>query len=101
MEPSFIDTDLWSALGLNLKYLWAFVGSIFLLGLSLLFSIGIIPSLVGSGHVPATDPGLAKVVQPLLYITAVIAAIAAILLTAQFVPGIRDTVIGIFNRFAV
>lgn len=101
MDPSFIDTDLWKALGSNLKLMWVFIGSIFILAFSLVTSLGIIPSLAGSGHIPATPPGLARLVVPLLYLTAVVAALAVIFVLVQVIPGIREIVLGIFGRVAV
>ena len=101
MDPSFIDTELWQALGSNLKLLWIFIGSIFILAFSLLISLAIIPSLAGSGHIPAAPPGLARFVVPLLYLTAGVAAVAVVFVLAQIIPGIREIVVEIFGRVAV
>ena len=101
MDPSFIDTDVWEALGSNLTLLWIFIGSIFILAFSLLTSLGIIPSLAGSGHIPATPPGLAKLVVPLLYVTAGVAALAVVFVLVQVIPGIREIVLALYGRVAV
>ena len=101
MDPSFIDTDLWKALGSNLKLMWVFIGSIFILAFSLLISLGIIPSLAGSGHIPISPPGLAKLIVPLLYLTAGAATLAVVFVLVQVIPGIREIAVEIFGRIAV
>jgi len=101
VDPHFITGDLWRSLTSNLMLLWGLLGSVILFGGSLLFAIAIIPSLVGSGHLPASAPGPAKVVRPLFFLLAVVGAAGIAFFLSQFLPGVVDTLTDIWARFAI
>ncbi len=101
MDPHFITGDLWRSLTSNLMLLWGFAGSVILFAGSLLLAIGVIPSLVGSGHLPARPPGPAKVVRPLFFLLALVGAVGVAFFLSQFLPGVVDTMTDIWDRFAI
>lgn len=100
MDPNFITSNVWSDLTGNLMLLWMFLGSVILFAGSLLFAIGVIPSLVGSGHLPSPPPGAAKVVRPLFFLTAVLGIAGIAFTLSQLIPGLPDVLASIADRFA-
>ena len=100
MDPSFINHDLWGRLTDNLMLLWGFLGSVILFAGSLLMAIAVIPSLVASGHLPASPPGPAKAVRPLFFLAAAAGAAGIVYTLSQVIPGIRDLLPLIWNRWA-
>ena len=100
MDPSFINHDLWGRLTDNLMLMWGLVGSVFLFAGSLLFALGIIPSLVASGHLPSSPPGPAKVVRPLLFLLAAAGATGIVYTLSRVIPGMWDLLQLIWPRLA-
>ena len=100
MDPNFINHDLWGRLTDNLMLMWGFLGSVLLFAGSLLFAIGVIPSLVASGHLPASPPGPAKVVRPLFFLAAIAGAAGIVFTLSRVIPGLQDLLPHIWNRWA-
>lgn len=94
-DPNFITSEVWAALGANLKLLWGFVAAVWIFGFSLLFALGFIPSLVTSGHISPK----AKRSQPLLYASATAGAVGIVFFLSQMAPGVRDAVATIWTRW--
>ena len=101
MDPTFITSENWGDLGFYLGRLWLFFGAIILLAFSLVSALGVIPSLVASGYLPSKPPGPLKLVRPLLFLTAATAAVVALLLMAQMIPGVISIVATIYERWAL
>ena len=53
MDPNFITASDWIEIGRVLTFLFAVPGSVILFAFPLLIARAIIPSLVGTGHLPA------------------------------------------------
>ncbi|MSQ40481.1 MAG: hypothetical protein EXR55_02235 [Dehalococcoidia bacterium] len=101
MDPNFITSDLWRSLTSNLMLLWGFAGSVILFAGSLLLAIAVIPSLVGSGHLPSTPPGPAKMVRPLFFFLALVGAAGVAFFLGQLLPEVFNTAADIWDRVAI
>ena len=53
MDPVYINSDLWGSTGNILTYIWILFFSAVGFGFNFLMAHAIIPSLIGSGHLPA------------------------------------------------
>ena len=95
VDPSFITPDAWGLLGKNLVYLILFVVSVLGMGLSLVFALGFIPSLVTTGHIPTSVGNLRL---PLLGL-ALLCAVSAIFMASQMIPGMIDALETIYTRW--
>ncbi len=100
MDPNFINHDLWGRLTDNLMLMWGLVGSVFLFAGSLLMAVAVIPSLVASGHLPASPPGPTKAVRPLFFLAAVAGAAGIAYTLSQLIPGVPAVLSEIYDRFA-
>ena len=74
MDPNFIGPQDWSELSLIIRYLSALPFAVIVFAFSLLTAHAIIPSLVGSGHLPVPISRL----RPLLYASAAVGAAGAV-----------------------
>ena len=63
MDPEYINSDIWRSTGEILTFIWLLFFSAVGFGFNFLMAHAIIPSLVGSGHLPAR---LSKA-RPLFY----------------------------------
>jgi len=95
VDPSFITPEAWSLLGKNLAYLILFVGSMLGLGLSAVFALGFIPSLVTTGHIPRSMNNLRL---PLFGLSFIFGASAAFM-ASQMLPGMVDALETIYSRW--
>ena len=94
-DPALITSELWTGLGNHLTFLWGFVGSVWVFGLSLLIALGAIPSLVATGHLPR----VARYSQPLFFGSAATGAAAAVFFMSQMAPGIYDVLGAFWSRW--
>lgn len=94
-DPAFINTELWSSIGLSLKFLWGFVGTVILFGFSMLLALAFLPSLAYSKHLPEA----VLRIRPVFYGTAAIGLIGAILIMIQVNAEVRDVLAVLYNRY--
>ncbi len=99
MDPEFITTSDWHLIGVGLRFLWAFVGSIILMAGSLIVAHMFIPSLLASGHIPTPWQQPAVLLRRLLYGAAFGALLLAIFTMVYAGIYLRDALASIFPRF--
>ena len=97
VDPGFISPYAWSLIGENLIYLILFVGSMLVMALCMAFSLGFIPSLVTTGHIPSS---LGKIRLPLLLIGAAAVVSAAAMLFIML-PGMKEALATIYTRYLI
>src|SRR5712692_6430342 len=95
MEPQFIDSNSWVSLSTLLMWLYLFAASMVTFALSTLIGHGIIPSLVGTRHLPAS----VQSVRPVFYIFGIAALLAAIFFFSNVI-GLTSVIYGIYTNSA-
>jgi hypothetical protein len=95
VDPSFVTPEAWSLLGKSLIYLVFFVASMIGMGLSMVFSLGFIPSLVASGHVPSS---MGTLRLPLL-VLGLLCGVSAVFMASQMLPDMVDALGTVYTRW--
>ncbi len=93
MDPAFVTNEIWHDISGMLRFLWIYVLFIIGFALNLLIAHAVIPSLVGTGHIPVK---LAKL-RPVFYLASaglLVVALAALVISMFQV----DVVLGVFDR---
>ena len=94
MDPNFITASDWDRIGKLILFLFGLPVSAILFAFPLLFARAIIPSLVGTGHLPKR----ALFLQPVAYVTASIGLICLVFVLSNIV-GRSEVIENFYHRW--
>ncbi|MBI4498813.1 MAG: hypothetical protein HY689_13045 [Chloroflexi bacterium] len=94
MDPRFVTAPEWATIVPMIVSLWAFAGTMVLFAFSLMLGHAVIPSLVGTHHLPARAASL----RPFLYTLAVISFALAAFILLNLVANLLGPIYGIYPK---